>query len=128
LPERYAQIRNPHNLLQDMAEEADLYAKAGDLVKLLNSWRAPSVKKLPELIVDQAQLMADTEFWQQASPPVQHFPSTIYLFPSIFEFATLSAHAVHWSLIRRPDRGQTVRRPRLEYRNASRPQLMTSWR
>lgn len=61
------QIRNAHNLLQDMAEEADLYAKAGDLVKLLNSWRAASVKKLPDLIVELAQLMADTGFWEQVT-------------------------------------------------------------
>ena len=60
-----AQIRNAHNLLQDMAEEADLYSKAGDLVELLGSWRAASVKKLPELITEVAQLMTDTGFWEQ---------------------------------------------------------------
>lgn len=59
------QIRNPHNLLQDMAEEAELYSKAGDLVKLLNSWHATGVKKLPDLIVELAQLMTDTGFWEQ---------------------------------------------------------------
>lgn len=62
-----AQIRNAHNLLQDMAEEADLYAKAGDLVMLLGSWRAASMKKLPELITEVAQLMTDTGFWEQVT-------------------------------------------------------------
>lgn len=42
-----------------------MYAKAGDLVKLLTSWRPASVKKLPDLIVELAQLMADTNFWEQ---------------------------------------------------------------
>lgn len=50
-----------------MAEEADLYSKAGDLVKLLGSWRAASVKKLPELIIEVAQLMTDTGFWEQVN-------------------------------------------------------------
>lgn len=50
-----------------MAEEADLYAKAGDLVKLLSSWRAASVKKMPDLISDLAQVMADSGFWEQVT-------------------------------------------------------------
>ncbi|EIE18111.1 hypothetical protein COCSUDRAFT_49414 [Coccomyxa subellipsoidea C-169] len=64
-PPTVNQFRNPHNLLHDMAEEADLYAKAGDLVKLLSSWRGASVKKLPDLIGDLAQIMADSGFWEQ---------------------------------------------------------------
>lgn len=70
------QVRNPHNLLQDMAEETDLYAKAGDLVKLLRSWHAAPAKKLPELIIDLAQHMADTGFWEQVRPRVDYTHST----------------------------------------------------
>lgn len=61
------QIRNTHNLLQDMAEEVDLYAKAGELVKLLISWDAPNGMKLPDLIVNLGQLMADKGFWEQVN-------------------------------------------------------------
>lgn len=59
------QVRNPHNLLQDLEEEVDLYTKAGDLVKLLISWHAPRGMKLPDLIVTLAQLMAKKGFWEQ---------------------------------------------------------------
>lgn len=86
-----------------MEEEGDLHAKAGDLVKLLNSWRAPNVKKLPELIVDLAQLMADAGFWQQASPPVQHFQYTNFVCHTVSTYISPKLDGPH-----------------LDHRNASR--------
>ena len=68
-----------------MAEETDIYAKAGGLVKLLTSWRAAPAKKLPELIIDLAQHMADTGFWEQVSdePLITYCRSVSKTFPSI---------------------------------------------
>ncbi len=61
----YMQILNRHNVFTDLGEEAGMYQRAGELVKLLNSWHAAPGKDLAELMIDLGQVMADHSFWGQ---------------------------------------------------------------
>jgi hypothetical protein len=57
-----AQVRNPHDYLDDFLDEGDLYGKASSLIHLLDSWSSSS----PDMgvrMVELAQAMATAGMW-----------------------------------------------------------------
>ncbi|DBA66265.1 TPA: hypothetical protein ACH3X2_002525 [Trebouxia sp. C0005] len=58
------QHRNAHNILLDFIDEADLYGKAGKLVKFLAAWDSKT-HSLGQRMIELADAMVTAEFWGQ---------------------------------------------------------------